>query len=469
MPAISRLAAYLHRQLSGRQQADGIISIARRAAFAGCTRILRLSRTTALESESFENYCTRIHPARVTSGEALLTGSMRSPRVWALAAPPPVRDHSRIITVDGVKQPWFAITPPTYRSTQQAFLRVRSAIVYPRPGLVMPEPGVVLRNDLLLWVPDHRLTPGFVDFVDGKLVARKEELHPRRHVRGTVLVLCHAFHHNYAHWLFDCLPYLLPWQEPLRQGHMAVLVPPLKDWQRRTLELLGVPASAVLQAPEPSLLCDDMIIPGLISMGVEPISQPKSYHLPQPGPSVVEAIQNLRAGISPKIPSEPPERIYISRRGTESFRCMRNEDEVEAAMIRLGFAVARAEELTLDEQIATFGGVRVIAGPHGAGLTNAAFAPPGCLVVDICVESWAPRWMARATQLFEHHYLPVAFPVEAELSKPLFLGDAIIGQTLFYTVQTDALVATITNAMRSLGIEGDKTHDVNRSGSVSGS
>jgi hypothetical protein len=96
---------------------------------------------------------------------------------------------------------------------------------------------------------------------------------------------------------------------------------------------------------------------------------------------------------------------------------------------------------------------RVIARPHGAGLTNAAFAPTGCLVVDICTDSWATAWMARLTQIFEHNYLPLVFPADAELSQSIFFGKAAIGQSHFYTVRTDTLNSALESAMRRLGIE----------------
>jgi hypothetical protein len=428
------------------------------------------SRTVTLRAESFENYCARVRPASVASGEALLAEPLRAPRVWTCVALASGNDHSHIITVDGVKQPWFATAPPICRSTQQAYLRVRSGVVYPRPGLVVAEPGVALRNNLLRWYPDHRLTPGFVDFVDGKLVAYKDELHPRGHVRRTVLVLCHAFHRNYGVWLLDCLPFLLPWRVPLRQGGLAVLVPPLTDWQWRTLELLDVPASAVIVTSELSVLCDDMIVPGLNLLDVEPATEavepaidpetePRSYDLRQPEPTVIEAIQVLRTGICPVAVTDRPEYVYISRRGTESFRHLSNEDEVEAVMMRLGFAVVRTEDLSFDEQVATFARARVIAGPHGAGLNNAAFAPAGCLVLDICADSWPNPWFVRLTQLFEHNYLPVDFPSDAKLSHPLLLGKAVIGQSHFYTVQTDTLIAVLESAMRRLGMNHAVTED----------
>jgi capsular polysaccharide biosynthesis protein len=456
-PAVSRLSDYLDRRLPSwrelRTLGDGIVGTVRRAEFAGLARRSRRSRTVAMRAESFAHYCVHLRPARVASAEALLAEPLRAPRVWTCAAPASVNAHSRIITIEGVRQPPFASAPPTYPSTQQAYLRVRSAAVYPRPGLVVAEPGVALRNNLLRWYPDHRLTPGFVDFVDGKLVAHADELRPRRHVGRTVLVLCHAFHRNYGVWLLDCLPFLLPWRGLLQQGRLAVLVPALSSWQRRTLELLGAPASAVIEAPELSVLCDDMIIPGLNSLGVEPAIGPKSYDLRQPGPAVIEAIQVLRAGILPTAAADRPECVYISRRGTESFRHLRNEDEVEAVMMRLGFAVLRTEDLSFDEQVATFARARVIAGSHGAGLNNAVFAPAGCLVVDICADSWPNPWFVRLTQLFEHNYFPVTFPSDAKLSQPIFLGKTAIGHSHVYTVQTDTLITVLESAMRRLGIE----------------
>lgn len=75
------------------------------------------SRTVALRAESFENYCARVRAGRVASGEALLAEPFRAPRVWICAAPASGNARSRIITIDGVKQPWFATAPPTYPST----------------------------------------------------------------------------------------------------------------------------------------------------------------------------------------------------------------------------------------------------------------------------------------------------------------------------------------------------------------
>jgi hypothetical protein len=421
--------------------------------------MLRL-RKVALRAESFESYCARVRSESVGSGESLLAEPVRAPRLWTCAAPASVTYRPRIVTIDGVRQPWFATAPPPYPATQQAYLRVRSAMVYPRPGLIVPQPGVALRNNLLRWYPDHRLMPGFADFVDGKLVAAKDELRPRVHVRRTVLVLCHAFHRHYGAWLLECLPFLLPWRDLLRQGRLALLVPSLTDWQWRTLELLDVPASAVLVTSAVSVLCDDAIVPGLTALdveratAVEPVIDPatewKSYDLRQPGPVVIETIQLLRSGI-PTEAADGPKYIYISRRGTESFRRVSNEDEVEAVMIRFGFAVLRTENLSFDEQVTTFARARVIAGSHGAGLNNSVFAPAGCLVLDISTDTWPNSRQVQVTQLFGHNYLPLEFLSDPTLSQPILLGKAVIGQLHVYSAQIETLNAVLQSALANLG------------------
>jgi capsular polysaccharide biosynthesis protein len=166
---------------------------------------------------------------------------------------------------------------------------------------------------------------------------------------------------------------------------------------------------------------------------------------------VVDAVQILRTAIRPTATAHPPERIYISRRDIESFRYMRGEDEVEAVMKRLGFTIVRPQELAFDEQVATFARARVIVGPHGAGMTNAAFAPAGCLVFDICPDIWTSRWMVQLTQMFGHQYLPVTFPSDAGPSNPILFDNATIGPPQFFTVQTDNLTALLVRAMQELG------------------
>ena len=411
-----------------------------------------LPATVALQPASFAEWSGRVRPTPAAAAEKLLEGTLDRPRIWPAEEPPAVLAPLRLIRTDTFPQPWFASDPPPYRQTEQVFARLHDAVVLTRSGLVMAGDDIVFRNDLRRWVPEHRLVPGFVGLDQTSLVVRKAALRPRRRLERTVLVLCHAWHGNYGHWLLDCLPALGPWLDMLDRNRLAVLVPALHSWQSRTLELLGVQTASIVPAADATLLCADAVVPGLLTPGIEPPSPKPVYHLPQPATAVVETIRTLQRGVRPPTGLRSPEKIYVSRRGLCSWREMRNEAEVEAALGRLGFTVVRPQELSFDEQVATFAGARVVVGPHGAGLTNAAFAPSGCLVVDLCMDTWGSRWMVRLTQLFDHHYLPLACVTAAGSPHPVTFAQGRIDREESYAVPVDNLRAVLGDALRSIGL-----------------
>ena len=378
-------------------------------------------------------------------------GIVSTARVLTYPAPAPAADQSRILAIDGTAQSRFVRSPASFFPTQQAWLRAGAVRVHIRPGLAEFQRSVVLRNNLLEWKPDHRLTPGFVDFVDGQLVYA-EASRPETRLSHPLFVLCHAFHRNYGHWLLDCLPCLMPWRTALAQGRLKLLVPPLAKWQTRTIALLGIPETALIETKQQSVLCDDAIVPGLKRSETSAQTISHSNTLYQPRAAVVETVRILQSGIRATAKGGQPERIYVSRRGVESYRILQNEDEVELAMTRLGFVVVRPQELSFDNQVAMFARARVIAGPHGAGLTNAVFAPPGCLIVDFSLDTWATTWMVRVARLFDHCYLPLEFPTQSDKSRPVLLGNVKIANSHVYTVPVSDLVSAIETAIQRLAL-----------------
>ena len=449
MPQLKTVLGRRLHQFTSRLYAGISLGIHRLGIVRGiCT--LRNRRVLALKSRSFDSYCRSVRAMPVTSAQMLLANPIKTARIWTLASADTIPRYSRIVTVQGARQPSYDDAARVYPQSRQAFVRLRRATVFPRAGQAMPEQGVVLRNDLRQWVPDHRLTPGFVDFVDGAMIVRTRGVRPLRRIRQTALVLCHAFEHNYAHWLVDCLPRLLPWAGLLREKRLVALVRPLQSWQRRTLELLDVPATAVSEVSEPSIICNDTIVPGLRASDDTQPNPARAVNLLTPAAAVIDTVDLLREGASATATVEQPERIYVSRRGVLSFREVHNEQEVEAAMSRLGFAIVRPETLTFDQQVMAFSRAKVIAGPHGAGLTNAIFAPKGCLVIDMLPETWQPFWMLRVAHVFGHDYLPTVHACDPALSKPVMLGSAIIAHSHVVKVSVDAFADLVADAVGRL-------------------
>ena len=74
--------------------------------------------------------------------------------------------------------------------------------------------------------------------------------------------------------------------------------------------------------------------------------------------------------------------LFISRRDAKNHALL-NEAEIERELARRGFRTTVLSEMSFADQVRSFSRARAIVGPHGAGLTNLIFAPPGAAVVEI--------------------------------------------------------------------------------------
>ena len=124
------------------------------------------------------------------------------------------------------------------------------------------------------------------------------------------------------------------------------------------------------------LLCDELFATPV------PRKEGKRGHLdPEALRWLRETLGATAAGNS-RPQSAAGERIYISRRDAATRRVV-NEDEVVDFLKSQGFEVVVAGKLPLSRQIAAFANAKVIVGPHGAGLSNMVFAPPGAKVIEL--------------------------------------------------------------------------------------
>lgn len=74
-------------------------------------------------------------------------------------------------------------------------------------------------------------------------------------------------------------------------------------------------------------------------------------------------------------------RLYVSRR--RSSRSLQNEKKIEELLSAVGFDIIYAENLKYSQQVSIFSNARIIVGPHGAGMTNAIYAPAGAIILEV--------------------------------------------------------------------------------------
>ena len=106
-------------------------------------------------------------------------------------------------------------------------------------------------------------------------------------------------------------------------------------------------------------------------------------------------------------------RLFVSRADARKPR-LRNEDRVYARLERFGFERVMPGRLPLADQVALFSEAQIVAGPHGAGLTNLIFMPEDGAVIEIFGRNLAHGAFAWLSHLGGYSY---AYVVSDEVSR----------------------------------------------------
>lgn len=209
------------------------------------------------------------------------------------------------------------------------------------------------------------------------------KLPPVRRLSGTTALLSVAeAEHNYWHWTLEALPRF----EALRRAgfdweEIDWFVINLRDhaFQRDTLTQLGIPSEKLIQADASvHLECDRALVP---SLKIHPYAMP---------PADAQFLQHLAHTQFPD--TTPHRRLYVSRAHAR-FRRVTNETDLLPVLKEFGFEVVHNEKLSVAEQQQWFRSAAVVAGPHGAGLTNAVYCHPGGQFLEFMSPRYVDHYM----------------------------------------------------------------------------
>jgi Glycosyltransferase 61 len=240
---------------------------------------------------------------------------------------------------------------------------------------------------------------------------------PARELAGswTSLVSRWTIGSNYYHWLTDGLTRLL--HLPAFPQDTGILVPAgLPAFARDSLRLLGL-WDRVREVEGDHLVVETHWFAGppAVSGCLNPLG-----------------IRWLRRALGP----EPGEgsghrKIFISRQGTT--RDMTNLPAVERVLRAEGWEVIDPGKLSFREQIETFRKARVVAGVHGAGMSNLLWAPAGTRVIELMPDTFRNGCYEAISRVIGHRHEVLlcradkrgCFHLDATvMGKVLMLGDA---------------------------------------------
>jgi capsular polysaccharide biosynthesis protein len=187
---------------------------------------------------------------------------------------------------------------------------------------------------------------------------------------------------NIGHWFIDVLPRLhLLRESGLYDKVDWFLVPSIRyDYQRETLELLGIPADKIIEGDKYTHITADCIIASTAPRGNHTLVPQWLCNFVQS--SFLPYAEEEDELITPEAPS-----LYISR-SDSSLRIVVNEDELMEALTPLNFQKIISSKLTIKEKVKLFSKANVVMGATGAGLISLFFCKPGTKVVEIFNEGF---------------------------------------------------------------------------------
>jgi Glycosyltransferase 61 len=207
---------------------------------------------------------------------------------------------------------------------------------------------------------------------------------------------------NYFHWLIDTLPRL-----ELYRAHCGPLLinESLQPFQFESLALLGLGNvdRIALEYPR-AYKVQKLFHPRTASTACMP---PLTFQ-----PVILERLREKFSNF--RRPGKGWRKLFISRAGNPQAvaRRLLNEAEIATVACECGFELVRCEELSFQAQITLFSEAAIIAGAHGAGLTNLVFAPEGTRIIEMIGPRYdrdrlGSRSYIRFAQLLRQHLIRI--------------------------------------------------------------
>lgn len=272
-----------------------------------------------------------------------------------------------------------------------------------------PETRADIAPEFIARLPGGRVFgTGSVLAPDGKSLAREVSLDfgkpfedhwlltygkipPPQFVQGSTAVIATTLGSGYGHWLLDELPRLLALP---RDAAETVIAHATQPFSRLALDHCGWTGGAVLPVGRGTHFhCELLVVPSLVGTVVQPVRRS------------LDRVAEFASAFHTKA-SVFGEKIYLTRERARRRRVI-NEPELWAELETSGFVNVRLEELTWPEQINAFRHAKVVVAPHGAGLANLAFCPPGTRVVELFNRSYLHGCFWRLAALQRLDYWPI--------------------------------------------------------------
>lgn len=248
-------------------------------------------------------------------------------------------------------------------------------------GLLSKDRGTVISaHPLDINLPADGMAFGVREKILENNILRLHFPRPKFHIEGSAI--CLYFAKGAAVFLRDVVLGAYRAQRMLGTS-LPILVPSdISDRQRAFLRLAGVGDQELISVPpEATMTVSRAYIPSRSFARDVRVKVGSSWRnlrfMMEPNDTVAfnEMIQTRYGGGTKR-------RLYISRDDATTRR-IRNEPDIMARLEKFGFERLVLSDMPVEDLVSAFANAEIVLSPHGSGLTNILFAPPGTPVIEI--------------------------------------------------------------------------------------
>lgn len=243
---------------------------------------------------------------------------------------------------------------------------------------------------------------------------------------GTAVVLSDQFlDSNYCHWMCDWFPRFLLAREMFGPIDYVCARMQGTKFQIETLtELGGMTRRQILRDKPVSWYGFDRLI------AVDNNSVAMTHPTWVGNPAVIDLVRRTVLAKVPD-PEAGPRRLYVTR-SDAGTRMVANEQALIALLSRYGVETISLTGLSVVQQAAAMANCEFLISPHGAGLTNMMFMPPGGAVIELFHYQAGSVTYPRLAQGCGHHYYYMSSDTIEGSTEPQFNKPTVQNQRYHY-------------------------------------
>jgi hypothetical protein len=275
-------------------------------------------------------------------------------------------------------------------------------------GLVIGQQNIVIKDCI---VRDPQISSTLALISGGEAAVKLDY----SRLEGEFVSLRGPWSNGFWHWMMEFLPKALIAEMFGFKG--KYIIPPIvAPYMTQSMQQIGVPTDRLLR------------LEAGVCVQLERLYMPQRF-LPDHGKTYLSILRLLRERLLKDIdrPTDPPGRIYISRRHAPNGRRVINERELIDLLNDFGFQSVYMEHRTLQEQIQLMANANWLIGASGAGMFHSLIMPQSSCVMELLSPLYVNPCMTAAMELLNHNYYLMPskhvgdYPYGTDVDTPLSL------------------------------------------------